>query len=355
MTGTDVVVRNLTKRFTLKGSPAVFGAGFTASTGGITTLLGPSGSGKTTVLRCIAGLEPVTEGQILFGDRDVTHAPARERAIGFVFQAFALFDRMTVWKNIAFGLEIRGMAPDEVRARVDELVKLVQLDGLEDRYPGELSGGQKQRVGFARALAARPQVLLLDEPFGTLDPRVRVELRGWLRDLHRSTPLTTLLVTHDQEEALEMSDRIVVMHEGRVHQSGSPREIYDRPQTPFVAAFVGSANVLAGRVDGGRARLGSLSVAAPPHMPDGASVRAIVRPHDVRIAKVAPGSAVSVATVARLANLGSSVKLSLSLPTGETMVVELPRAEVTAMALNVGDHVKVDLEEAKLFLDDYAI
>lgn len=350
----DVVVRKLTKRFTLKGSPAVFEAGFTAPSGGITTLLGPSGSGKTTVLRCIAGLEPVTEGEIYFGDREVTHLPAHQRDLGFVFQAFALFDRMTVRRNVAFGLEIRGMPPDQVRARVDELLRMVQLEEYAHRYPGELSGGQRQRVGFARALAPRPQILLLDEPFGTVDPRVRAELRDFLRELHRSTHLTTLLVTHDQEEALEMSDRIVVMHEGRVHQVGSPQEVYQDPQTPFVAAFVGSANVLAGRVDRGRATLGALSVAAPAGLPEGASVRAIVRPHAVKITKAAPG-AVSMGTVARIANLGAQVKLTLELAGGEAMTVEMPRAELEAMGIAAGDHVMVDLEEAKIFVEDYAI
>jgi sulfate/thiosulfate transport system ATP-binding protein len=351
----DVVVSSLTKRFTLKGSPAVFAAAFTAPSGGITTLLGPSGSGKTTVLRCIAGLEPVTEGQIFFGTDEVTHLPARKREVGFVFQAFALFDQMTVRKNISFGLEIRGMPEEQVQVRVDELLRLVQLEKLGARYPGELSGGERQRVGFARALAPRPRILLLDEPFGTLDPRVRVELRAWVRELHRETHLTTLLVTHDQEEALEMSDQIVVMHEGRVHQVGSPQQVYNSPQTPFVASFVGNANVLEGRVSGGRATLGSLSVAAPEGMPDGAMVRAIVRPHDVKIAKAVPGSSVSLATVARIANLGASVKLSLALHGGDTMNVELPRADLEAMGILAGDHVKIDLEQAKIFLDDYTI
>ena len=352
----DVVVSGLTKRFTLKGSPAVFEADFTAPSGGITALLGPSGSGKTTVLRCIAGLEPVDHGRIRFGDADVTHTPVRERGVGFVFQAFALFDRMTVRENVAFGLEVRGVPAAATRARVDELLALVQLDGLGGRYPGELSGGERQRVGFARALAPRPRVLLLDEPFGSLDPRVRVELRAWLRRLHAATHLTTVMVTHDQEEALELADLIVVMHRGRVEQVGGPRDVYQRPETPFVASFVGGANVLSGRVAGGRATLGALPVALPAHgMPDGASVRAIVRPHDVRIAKVGPGGAVAVGTVSRVANLGATVRLTLDLPAGETIAVEMPRSTLESLAIGPGDRVNIDLDEARVFLDDYAI
>jgi sulfate transport system ATP-binding protein len=350
----DVVVRQLTKRFTLKGSPAVFEASFTAPTGGITSLLGPSGSGKTTVLRCIAGLEPVSEGEIRFGGEEVTHLPVQRRGLGFVFQGFALFAGMTVRKNVAFGLEIRGVGKREIDARVDELLAMVQLEALGDRYPDQLSGGQRQRVGFARALAPRPRVLLLDEPFGALDDRVRIELRAWLRKLHEAMPLTTIMVTHDQEEALELSDQLVVMHDGRVAQVGSPREVYDRPASSFVASFIGSANVLRGRVDGGRATLGALSVSAAG-LPDGANVQAIVRPHEVKIAKATAGSPVAVATVARLANLGATVKATLRLPEGETMVVDVPRAEIDAMALRPGDHVMVDVEHAKIFLADYAI
>ncbi len=351
----DVEVSHLTKRFTLKGSPAVFDASFVAPSGKVTALLGPSGSGKTTVLRCIAGLEPVSEGRILLGSDDVTQIPVDKRGIGFVFQAFALFDLMTVRKNVAFGLEIRGTAAADVRARVDELLGLVQIGELSERFPDQLSGSQKQRVGFARALAPRPKVLLLDEPFGQLDSRVRVELRDFLRGLHQATHLTTILVTHDQDEAMEMADQIVVMHQGRVHQTGTPREIYDAPRTPFVAGFVGGANVLAGRVSRGRATLGSLSVAAPADMPEGTAIRAIVRPHDVKIARAVPGSSVALATITRLFTVGPTAKLQLTLPSGDVIAVELPRTQLDAMAIVQGDLVKVDLEEAKIFRDDYAI
>jgi sulfate/thiosulfate transport system ATP-binding protein len=239
-----VIVDKVTKRFTVKGTPAVFEASFEAPSGGITTLLGPSGSGKTTLLRIIAGLETTDEGRILLEQTDITHVPVGKRRFGFVFQTFALFDHLTVRENIGFGLAAQGVRGDQVPKRVDELIETVQLKGLGDRYPDQLSGGQRQRVGFARALAPYPKILLLDEPFGALDARVRVELRAWLRELHEATHLTTLLVTHDQEEALELSDQIVVMDKGRVHQVGSPRQIYDDPKTSFVASFVGTANVL---------------------------------------------------------------------------------------------------------------
>ena len=252
----SLVVRNLTKRFTARGTPAVADVSFAAPTGGITTLLGPSGSGKSTVLRMVAGLEQPDSGTVVFGDRDFTTVPAQRRGIGFVFQSYALFKHMNVRKNIAFGLRVRKMPADQMSARVDELLALVQLEGLGDRYPGQLSGGQRQRVAFARALAISPQLLLLDEPFGALDAQVRLELREWLRRFHDKRHVTTLLVTHDQEEAMEVSDHVVVMHEGRVAQVGQPQEVYDRPATPFVASFVGGANVLHGHMREGRASVG---------------------------------------------------------------------------------------------------
>ena len=220
----SLVVKNLTKRFTARGTPAVADVSFTAPTGGITTLLGPSGSGKSTVLRVIAGLEQPDAGVIMFGDEDVTNLPAQKRGLGFVFQSYALFKHMTVRKNIAFGLGVRKVDKEESRHKVEELLKLVQLDGLGDRYPTQLSGGQRQRVAFARALAIEPKMLLLDEPFGALDAMVRVELRDWLRKFHDEQHVTTMLVTHDQEEAAEVSDHVVVMHEGHVAQVGTPRD-----------------------------------------------------------------------------------------------------------------------------------
>ena len=331
---------------------------FVAPAGGITTLLGPSGSGKSTVLRIVAGLEQPDGGQVLFADADITQVPAQKRGLGFVFQSYALFKHMNVRQNIAFGLGIRKTSKDETRRRVDELLSLVQLEGLGQRYPAELSGGQRQRVAFARALAIEPKLLLLDEPFGALDAQVRVELRDWLRRIHDERHVTTLLVTHDQEEAMEVSDQVVVMHEGRVAQTGSVREVYDRPATPFVAAFVGGANVLRGQMVDGRVSLGALAVSVTEGVgaPDGASVNAYVRPHDVTLTKAEAGaSPVAVARVERMAWLGGTVKLSLKLADGAPMTVEMPKAEVQALALAEGDLVLANPREATVFVEDYQI
>jgi sulfate transport system ATP-binding protein len=331
---------------------------FAAPAGGITSLLGPSGSGKSTVLRVIAGLEQPDSGQILFGEQDVTSLPAQHRGLGFVFQSYALFKHMTVRKNIAFGLGVRKVAKEEVRHKVDELLSLVQLDGLGERYPAQLSGGQRQRVAFARALAISPKMLLLDEPFGALDAQVRVELRDWLRRFHDESHVTTLLVTHDQEEAMEVSDHVIVMHEGRVAQAGSPREVYDRPASPFVAAFVGGANVLPGQMLNGRVSVGSMgvNVAGGSDAPDGTAVSAYVRPHDVALTK-ADGDApeISVARVERMAWLGAYVKLSLKLADGSPMTVEMPKLEVETLGLAEGDRVLANLRQAKVFVEDYSI
>ena len=378
----NVSLAHVTKRFTLRGSPAVFDTSLTAEAGGITTLLGPSGSGKTTLLRIIAGLERPDQGQVLFDDRDVTHVPIHKRGLGFVFQAFALVPHMTVRRNIGFPLEVRKVAPKVRDQRIDELLTLVQLAGLGDRMPRQLSGGQRQRVGFARALALQPEVLLLDEPFGALDTRVRIELRHWVAELHRKTRLTTILVTHDQGEALQLSRRIVVMDQGKVVQVGTPREVYDQPKTPFVASFVGAANVLRGTVEGERAALGTLSLAAPAGAPQGAAVRAIVRPHEVRVTKggqpasgsgaePAPAGAQSflpepiaggfgalnktLGTITRIVGLGAVVKLHVALPSDQVVTAEVPRAEADRQAFAVGDRVVVDLREARVFVEDYTI
>ena len=355
----SLVVKNVTKRFTARGTPAVADVSFSAPTGGITTLLGPSGSGKSTVLRVVAGLEEPDAGQVMFGDEDVTRLPAQKRGLGFVFQSYALFKHMTVRKNIAFGLGVRKVGVEETRRKVEELLSLVQLDGLGDRYPAQLSGGQRQRVAFARALAIEPKVLLLDEPFGALDAQVRVELRDWLRAFNAQRHVTTLLVTHDQEEAAELSDHVVVMHEGRVAQAGTPREIYDRPATPFVAGFVGGANVLRGQMVDGRVSVGALAavtVTGGADMPDGAAVNAYVRSHDVTLTKALAGTAgAGAAHVERMAWLGGYVKLSLKLPDGSPMTVELPKAEVELLAIAEGDSVIASFREAKVFTQDYSI
>ncbi len=249
----SVDVINLTKRFTLVGTPAVSTVTFSAPTRATTALLGPSGAGKSTILRLIAGLELPDTGTIRIDGEDCSSIPIQKRGVGFVFQNYALFQHMTVQENIAFGLNIRKIPRAEVAARVDELLHLVQLEDFGPRYPTQLSGGQQQRIAFARALAVRPKVLLLDEPFGALDIQVRIELRSLLQELYTKTNVTTILVTHDQGEALEVSQHVVVMLEGQVVQAGPPQEVYDHPATPFVAAFLGGGNVLRARIRAGRA------------------------------------------------------------------------------------------------------
>jgi sulfate transport system ATP-binding protein len=354
----SVTVKNLTKRFTVRGTPAVSEVSFTAPNGGITALLGPSGSGKSTVLRVIAGLEQPDAGQVFLADRDCTAVPAQQRGVGFVFQSYALFKHMNVRRNIAFGMNVRKAPKDEIRSKVDELLTLVQLDGLGERYPSQLSGGQRQRVAFARALAIQPKLLLLDEPFGALDAQVRLELRDWLRRFHDERQLTTLLVTHDQEEAMEVSDHVVVMNEGRVAQAGSTEDVYDRPANPFVASFVGGANVLRGHMQNGRVTLGAMAVATPDgtSAPDGTAVNAYVRPHDVTLTKAAEDSPeVSVARVERVVRMGAKVKLSLKLSDGASMTVEMARGEIDALAIGEGDLVMANLRDAKIFVEDYSI
>src|SRR5690348_4449033 len=216
--------------------------------GSLTALLGPSGSGKSTLLRVIAGLEEPDNGQVMLGDDDVTHQPARARGVGMVFQHYAAFKHMTVWENVAFGLKVRKRPKVEIKSRVHELLELVQLEGLAKRYPAQLSGGQRQRMALARALAVDPEVLLLDEPFGALDAKVRKELRAWLRRLHDEVHVTTVFVTHDQEEAMEVADRIVVISDGRVQQIGTPDHLYEEPASDFVMSFLGPVTTLQGRL-----------------------------------------------------------------------------------------------------------
>jgi sulfate transport system ATP-binding protein len=352
----SVTVRGLSKRFDGGSNPAVLGVDFDAPSGAITTLLGPSGSGKTTVLRIIAGLEVPDTGTVRFDDRDTTEVPVQRRGVGFVFQGYALFEHMTVRKNVGFGLKLQRVSQKEIRDRVGELLELVELSELGDRYPQQLSGGQRQRVAFARALATRPKVLLLDEPFGALDARVRLDLREWLQRLHEQTHLTTILVTHDQEEALELSQEIVVMHEGRVAQRGTPQAIYDAPATPFVAAFIGNPKMLQGRVESGMGALGSLTVPVPEGAAEGSIVQAFVRPHEVKIARAdGHDSDAALAVIERMTRVGGFVKVDLTLPSGESITVQMPKAEIEAMRVQPGDRVMVDLGETKIFLGDYSI
>jgi sulfate transport system ATP-binding protein len=281
--------------------------------GSLTALLGPSGSGKSTLLRAIAGLDDLDAGVVAIGGADVTHVVPQKRGIGFVFQHYAAFKHMTVRDNIAFGLSIRRRPKAEIRRRVDELLEVVGLEVFQSRYPAQLSGGQRQRMALARALAVDPQVLLLDEPFGALDAKVRADLRRWLRRLHDDVHATTVLVTHDQEEALDIADRIALLHRGRIEQVGAPDELYDRPANEFVMSFLGSVSRLGGR---------------------------LVRPHDVVLER-GPESVVGGvrATVRRIVRLGFEVRVELQDDEGAEFTAQLTRGDVDALALREGDAV----------------
>ena len=284
--------------------------------GELVALLGPSGSGKTTLLRIIAGLEVPDSGSVLFHGEDATHTDVRERQVGFVFQHYALFNHLTIFENVAFGLRVRGKAtrPSErdIRAKVTELLRLVQLDALSGRYPHQLSGGQRQRIALARALAVEPRVLLLDEPFGALDAKVRKELRRWLRRLHDEVHVTSVFVTHDQDEAMEVADRIVVMNQGRIEQIGTPDEVYDRPATPFVLQFLGDVNLFHGRLG---------------HAPSGAAGDEVsyVRPHELDVV-AEPAAGTWGATLSQALSLGASTRLEFRRDDGSYVDVEMSRA-----------------------------
>jgi sulfate/thiosulfate transport system ATP-binding protein len=339
----SIEIQGLTKSF---GSfKAVDDVSFVAEDGKVTALLGPSGSGKSTALRMIAGLERPDSGRITIAGEDQTRTSVQERRVGFVFQHYALFRHMTVFQNVEFGLRVRKEDLARRRARVLELLELVHMTPFADRYPGQLSGGQRQRVALARALAPQPKVLLLDEPFGALDAKVRHDLRRWLDELHREIGVTSLLVTHDQEEALELANTVVVMHEGRVEQVGSPSDVYDRPATPFVAGFVGSANVLHGSVVDGHVHLGSFRLPGASHLEEGAPATAFVRPHDIRVANE-EGDIKAV--IERLASLGWLTRITLRLDSGETLVAHVPNEELHGAA--EGDRIGVDLRNPKAFL-----
>jgi sulfate transport system ATP-binding protein len=306
-----IEVRNLSKRF--GDFVALADVSLTVESGGLVALLGPSGSGKSTLLRVIAGLERPDAGAVLINGADATFVPPQRRGVGFVFQHYAPFKHMTVWDNVAFGLAVRRRPKDEIRGRVEELLELVQLQGLGGRYPAQLSGGQRQRMALARALAVEPEVLLLDEPFGALDARVRAELRAWLRRLHDEVHVTTVFVTHDQEEAMEISDEIVVVNRGRIEQVGAPRDLYERPANEFVMTFVGPATRLDGR---------------------------IVRPHDLEIL-LDPGPDAVEAQIERVVHLGFEVRLELVLGDGERLTAQVTRDQIERDELVVGQIVSV--------------
>ena len=336
-----IVVEKVSKRF---GSfQAVDQVDLEIESGSLVALLGPSGSGKSTLLRLISGLEMPDSGRILLTGKDATYQSVQERNIGFVFQHYALFKYMTVRRNIAFGLELRKVLRNRIKNRVEELLDLVQLSGLGDRYPSQLSGGQRQRVALARALAVQPKVLLLDEPFGALDAKVRKDLRAWLRHLHDEVHVTTVFVTHDQEEAMEVSDRIVVMNKGKVEQVGTPAEIYDHPASAFVMSFIGPVNVLPST-----SRIFQGNGFDSPHP------EIFVRPRDVVI-EMEADSVSAPARVHRIIHLGWEIQAELTLDDGQVVTAHLTRERFDELQLEPQQRVYVKPREAKAFPLYYSI
>ncbi|PWR20495.1 sulfate/molybdate ABC transporter ATP-binding protein [Zavarzinia compransoris] len=348
-----IEVSSVTKRF--KDFTALDDVSLNVQQGEFLALLGPSGSGKTTLLRIIAGLEFPNAGRILFQGQDVSDRSVRERHVGFVFQHYALFKHMTVARNIAFGLSVRPArrrpARAEIEKRVDSLLHLVQLGGLGGRYPSQLSGGQRQRVALARALAIEPRVLLLDEPFGALDAKVRKELRRWLRKLHDDMGITTVFVTHDQEEALEIADRVVVMNKGLIEQVGPAQEVYDAPATPFVYDFLGNTNRLPAAVRGGVANVVGLLVPAPD-VPDGAGV-AFVRPHEFELRPSGAHGGIE-GTIAHVFASGPILRIEVNVPAVELAIglqieVEAMRQVLDGIILERGARVALAPRNIKVF------
>jgi sulfate transport system ATP-binding protein len=316
----SIEVKNLNKRF--GATLACDNLSLDVPAGELVALLGPSGCGKTTLLRIIAGLEVPDSGHVLFHGEDSTHADVRERNVGFVFQHYALFGHMSIFENVAFGLRVRPKdtrpSDSEIKRKVMELLKLVQLDWLAERYPHQLSGGQRQRIALARALAVEPQVLLLDEPFGALDAKVRKELRRWLRRLHDEVHVTSVFVTHDQDEAMEVADRVVVMNHGRIEQQGAPDEVYDHPATPFVLQFLGDVNLFHGRIDQGHGEV------------------SYVRPHELEIVANA-GADTWPVTLSQTLTVGPNTRIEFKREAGKGFIdVELPRAAYVELRQRLG-------------------
>jgi sulfate/thiosulfate transport system ATP-binding protein len=315
----SIIVKHATRRF--GDFTALDEVSVEIPSGSLTALLGPSGSGKSTLLRVIAGLERPDAGTVEIDGRDATTTPPQRRGVGFVFQHYAAFKHMTVRENVAFGLKVRRRPKAEIRRRVDELLELVQLPGLADRYPSQLSGGQRQRMALARALAVEPSVLLLDEPFGALDARVRKELRAWLRRLHDDVHVTTVFVTHDQEEAMEVADRIVVMNHGQVEQVGGPRDLYEHPSNAFVMGFVGPVT-----------RLGD----------------SFIRPHDVEL-RLEPNGTTSEAMIERLVHLGFEVRVDLVLQDGQRLLAQVSREDAEQLELHQGQIIFARPSRVRVF------
>ncbi|HEY0268253.1 MAG TPA: sulfate ABC transporter ATP-binding protein [Methyloradius sp.] len=351
----SIEIRNIVKGF---GSfQALKNISLDVPNGELVALLGPSGCGKTTLLRIIAGLETPDSGSILFHGNNATDRSVRDREVGFLFQHYALFRHMSVFENVAFGLRVRPKATRptnaEIHRRVHKLLELVQLDWLADRYPPQLSGGQRQRIALARALAVEPKVLLLDEPFGALDAKVRKDLRRWLRRLHDELHITSVFVTHDQEEALEVADRIVVMNQGQVEQIGSPQEVYDFPASPFVYQFLGNVNLFHSRVNNGLAKIGDIELKLNAHedTKDSAAF-AYVRPHDIEVHKVQNGEASFEAVVNYIHAIGPLVRLELQRKDDtEIIEAELTKERFRELAISEGEHVFIRPRNVRVFLN----
>lgn len=360
----SIEIRNIHKRF---GSfQALDKVDLDIQSGELIALLGPSGCGKTTLLRIIAGLEAADGGTILFSGEDTTHVHVRERQVGFVFQHYALFRHMTVFENVAFGLRVKPRAQRsneaQIKKKVHDLLALVQLDWLADRYPSQLSGGQRQRIALARALAVEPKVLLLDEPFGALDAKVRKELRRWLRQLHDDLNVTTIFVTHDQEEALEVADRVVVMNKGKVEQIGSPQEVWENPASPFVYGFLGDVNLFHGRAHEGEMHIGMHDQTLRVTSQEAQGVQdtkaiAYVRPHDFEVRRYIEGDSGLVVRLERAVVVGSVARLELQV-TGKYQVaieeiieVHIPSIEFNSQKYAIGELLAIRPKRSKVFLD----
>ncbi len=355
----SIEIENINKNF--GAFTALSNVSLTIPSGELVALLGPSGCGKTSLLRIIAGLETPDGGRILFNGEDTTQSHVRERRVGFVFQHYALFKHMTVFDNVAFGLNVRPKqtrpSKGEIRGKVTELLRLVQLENMADRYPSQLSGGQRQRIALARALAVEPQVLLLDEPFGALDAQVRAELRRWLRRLHDEIHVTSVFVTHDQEEALEVADRIVVMNKGRIEQAGTPDQVYENPATAFVLNFLGNVNLFHGRISQGQTQLGGLQVNSSGYAGvDDAEAVAYVRSHDIEIERSRLDDTSIKAVIKHILKLGPSVRISLAAEgNSEFIEAELTRDKFQYLGLKQGEQVYVRPRQVRVFVEDYQI
>lgn len=352
----SITVKNITKQF--GNFTALSDVGLEVPTGSLLALLGPSGSGKTTLLRIIAGLENPDAGTILHHDEDVTERSPKERNVGFVFQHYALFRHMSVFENVAFGMRVRRRPREEIKNRVHELLHLVRLEGLQKRFPSQLLGGQRPRVALARALAVQPSVLLLDEPFGALDAKVRTELRQWLRRLHDEIHLTTVFVTHDQEEAFEVADRVVVMNQGRVEQAGTPQEVFDHPANAFVMDFLGNVNVFHGRVHEGKVMLGNLEVEYPHESrADSEDVKGYVRPHELDVNREPTDNSGVPGKIVQINPTGSVAKVRvISDDFGLAINIDLPLERYGELQLKLGETVYVVPRRVRFFPPaDYVI